>query len=65
VLGAKARAALAGRYAPGIEDVRAIAQLVLRHRVVTNFNAEAEGIDPVQIVDRLVEHLEPVAAGVS
>ena len=55
VLGAKARAALAGRYAPGIEDVRAIAQLVLRHRVVTNFNAEADGVKTDRIVEDLMK----------
>ena len=55
VLGAKARAALAGRYAPGIEDVRAIAQLVLRHRVVTNFNAEADGVKADRIVEDLIK----------
>ncbi|HET9886952.1 MAG TPA: AAA family ATPase [bacterium] len=65
VLGAKTRAILDGRYTPTTSDVRAVARAVLRHRLVTNFNAEAEGVDPVQIVDRLVEHLEPVAAGVS
>src|SRR5262249_29856237 len=43
ILGAKARAVLQGRYAPGIEDVRAVAPVVIRHRLVTNFNAEADG----------------------
>src|SRR5690606_9377013 len=42
VLGAKARAAMAGRAMPTYEDVRAVAPLVLRHRVVTNFQAEAD-----------------------
>ncbi len=60
VLGAKTRAILDGRYTPTTEDVRAVARAVLRHRIVTNFNAEAEGIDGVTIVDQLVEH---VAAG--
>ena len=55
VLGAKARAALAGRFAPGIEDVRAIAPLVLRHRIVTNFNAEADGVRADRIVDDLLK----------
>ena len=54
VLGAKTRAVLHGRYAPGIEDVRAIAPAVLRHRVVTNFTAEAEGIKPDRIVADLI-----------
>ena len=50
VLGAKTRAVLHGRFAPGIEDVRAMAHSVLRHRVVTNFTAEAEGIKPDRII---------------
>ena len=58
VLGAKARAALDGRPTPGIEDVRAIAHSVLRHRIVTNFNAEAEGVNADQIVDRLLTEIQ-------
>jgi MoxR-like ATPase len=54
VLGAKTRAVLHGRFAPGIEDVRAVALSVLRHRVVTNFTAEAEGVKPDRIVADLV-----------
>jgi MoxR-like ATPase len=54
VLGAKTRAVLQGRYAPGIEDVRAVAPAVLRHRVVTNFTAEAEGVKPDRIIADLV-----------
>lgn len=55
VLGAKARAALHGRYHAGLDDVRAVALPVLRHRIVTNFNAEAEGIKSDDIVRRLIE----------
>ena len=55
VLGAKALAALDGRAAPGLDDVRAVAPSVLRHRLVTNFNAEAEGVDADTIVGRLLE----------
>ena len=62
VLGAKTRAILHGRYVPIAEDIRAVARATLRHRIVTNFNAEADGIDPVDIVDRLVEHVRPVEA---
>ncbi len=54
VLGAKALAALEGRPAPGIEDVRAVAPSVLRHRLVTNFNAEAEGVDTDALIERLL-----------
>ena len=55
ILGAKARAVLQGRYFAGCEDVRAVACPVLRHRILTNFNAEAEGIKPDDIVRRLIE----------
>jgi len=55
VLGAKTRAILDGRPTPDIDDVRAVATPVLRHRLVTNFNADAEGVDAVKIVERLLE----------
>jgi MoxR-like ATPase len=55
VLGAKARAVLNGRYHADCEDVRAVAAPVLRHRIMTNFNAEAEGIKPDDIVRKLIE----------
>ena len=55
ILGAKARAILRGRYYVSAEDVRAIAHPVLRHRIITNFNAEADGIRPDDIVDKLLE----------
>jgi MoxR-like ATPase len=53
VLGAKARAVLHGRYYVSCEDIRAVAAPVLRHRILTNFNAEAEGVRPDDIVQRL------------
>ena len=55
VLGAKARAVLRGRLCAGVEDVQAAAYPVLRHRIVTNFNAEAEGIKPDEIIRRLIQ----------
>jgi MoxR-like ATPase len=55
ILGAKTRAILQGRPSPDIDDVKAIAAPVLRHRLVTSFAAEAEGVSPVQIVQRLLE----------
>ena len=55
VLGAKARAAFAGRFNVSCNDVRAVAKPVLRHRLFTNFNADADGVTPDQIVDRLLE----------
>jgi MoxR-like ATPase len=55
VLGAKARAVLHGRYYVNSEDIRAVAFPVLRHRIMTNFNAEAEGIKPDDIIRQLIE----------
>ena len=55
VLGAKTRAVLRGRFAPGIEDVQAVAASVLRHRIVTNFTAEAEGVKPERIIQELLK----------
>ena len=55
VLGAKTRAVLRGRFAPGIEDVRAVAPAVLRHRIITNFTAEAEGVKPDRIIEDLLK----------
>jgi MoxR-like ATPase len=55
VLGAKARAVLHGRYYASCEDIRAVAPPVLRHRIMTNFNAEAEGVKPDDIIQRLIE----------
>ncbi|MBI3553276.1 MAG: MoxR family ATPase [Elusimicrobia bacterium] len=55
VLGAKARAVLAGRFAASEDDVRAVAKPVLRHRVVLNFQAEAEGVSPDELVDKLLQ----------
>jgi MoxR-like ATPase len=55
ILGAKALAAMDGRAAVGVEDIRRAAVPALRHRVVTNFQAQAEGIDSVAVVKRLLE----------
>lgn len=55
VLGAKARAVLHGKTSVGTDDIKAVAKPVLRHRILTNFNAEAEGITTDDIVDRLIE----------
>jgi MoxR-like ATPase len=55
VLGAKARAALAGRPTPAADDVKAVAPAVLRHRIIPNFTAEADGISSLDIVAKLLE----------
>jgi MoxR-like ATPase len=54
VLGAKCHAAISGKYSPDIEDVKAIAENVLRHRVVRNYKAEAEGISIETIIKELL-----------
>jgi MoxR-like ATPase len=54
VLGAKARALTAGRYHVSYEDIRALAHPVLRHRVLTNFRAESEGVTSDSIIDDLL-----------
>jgi MoxR-like ATPase len=60
ILAAKARAVLHGRYYVSGEDIRAVAAPVLRHRIVTNFNAEADGFKSDDIVAHLVQTI-PVA----
>ncbi|HUT35285.1 MAG TPA: MoxR family ATPase [Planctomycetota bacterium] len=55
ILGGKARAILNGRYYVSTEDIRAVAHPVLRHRIIKNFNAEAEGMTADKLVDRLLE----------
>jgi MoxR-like ATPase len=59
LLAGKARAVLHGRPAVSIEDVRAVAPPVLRHRLLVNFQAEAEGVDAESIVSRLLDAVRP------
>ena len=54
VVGAKCNAVLNGKYSPDIEDVKAIAPAILRHRIVKNFKAEAEGISVEKIIEDLI-----------
>lgn len=55
VLGAKARAVMYGHYHISCEDIRAVSKPVLRHRILTSFNAEADGIDSLHIIDELLK----------
>ncbi|MDT3739568.1 MAG: MoxR family ATPase [Candidatus Kapabacteria bacterium] len=55
ILGAKSRAAFHGKFTPDIDDVKAAALPVLRHRIVTNFNAEADNVSANDIIKRVVE----------
>ncbi len=55
VLGAKARAVMYGRYHISCDDIRSVSKPVLRHRILTSFNAEADGIDSLHIIDELLK----------
>ncbi len=55
ILAAKANAALDNRLSPDIDDIKRTALPVLRHRIITNFNAEAENVTAMEIVRRLLE----------
>jgi MoxR-like ATPase len=63
VLGAKARALTEGRYHVSFDDIRALAHPVLRHRVLTNFHAQSEGITRDTLVDRLLESVSRPRSG--
>lgn len=58
ILGAKSRAALLGKFSPDIDDVKAVAVSVLRHRIVTNFNAEADNYTSEKIIQKLIEDIK-------
>jgi len=53
ILGAKAHAILNGEYSPSIDDVKAVAKPVLRHRLIMNFNAEADNLSVLDLIDKL------------
>ena len=59
ILAAKARAVMDGRYVASTEDVKAVVPSILRHRIITNFKAQAEGISSLFIIDRLLEGVVP------
>ena len=54
ILGAKCHAVINGKYSPDIEDVQAIAKPVLRHRIIRSYHAEAEGLSPDDIIEKLL-----------
>ncbi|MCK4428272.1 MAG: MoxR family ATPase [candidate division Zixibacteria bacterium] len=58
ILGAKTKAILDGRYTPSCEDVRLVAKPVLRHRIVTSFNAEADGVGTLEIIEKLLQDVK-------
>jgi MoxR-like ATPase len=63
ILGAKARAILRGRFNASCEDVRAVAPSVLRHRILLNFQAEAEKVDSDQVIKQLIETVPEPKSG--
>ena len=63
VLGAKARALTSGRYHVSFDDIRSMAHPVLRHRVLTNFHAQSEGISTDTLIDRLLESVAVPRSG--
>ena len=58
VLGAKAHAAVNGKYSPDAEDVKAVAPLVLRHRIVRNYKAEAEGVSTDNVIEKILQSVK-------
>jgi len=63
ILGAKARALINGRYNVSVEDIQALAYPVFRHRIITNFTAESEGLTSEHIIKRLIETVPAPASG--
>jgi MoxR-like ATPase len=59
ILAAKARAILNRRYVASVEDVQAVVPSILRHRIITNFKAQAEGITSLHIIERLLQEVHP------
>jgi MoxR-like ATPase len=62
VLGGKARALMSGRYAVDFDDIRKLALPVLRHRVLTNFHAESEGVSSTDVINKLLDAVVPVGS---
>ncbi len=58
ILGAKTKAILDGRYTPSCDDVKTVAKPVLRHRIVTSFNAEADGVGTLDIIEKLLQDVK-------
>jgi MoxR-like ATPase len=63
VLGGKARALTSGRYHVSFEDIRAVAHSVMRHRVLTNFHAQSEGVTSDSLIDKLIESVPAPRSG--
>jgi MoxR-like ATPase len=59
MLAAKARSIMNGRFVASVEDVRAVTPSILRHRIITNFRAQAEGITSLDVIDHLLKEIKP------
>jgi MoxR-like ATPase len=59
ILGSKAKAVLEGRFTPTTEDVKFIAPAVLKHRIVLNYRAEAEGVKPIDVINEILDKVKP------
>jgi MoxR-like ATPase len=55
ILAAKSKAVISGRFTPNIDDVKSVLIPVLRHRIIVNFNAEAEGMSTVSVINKLID----------
>jgi MoxR-like ATPase len=63
ILGSKARALMQGRHHVSVKDIQSLAKPILRHRVIPNFYAEAEGVSSDRIIDQLLDAVPPPASG--
>jgi MoxR-like ATPase len=59
ILAAKARAIIQGRYVASVEDVKGVVRSILRHRIITNFKAQAEGTTSLDVIDQLLKEVKP------
>ncbi|MBI5439640.1 MAG: AAA family ATPase [Deltaproteobacteria bacterium] len=59
ILAAKAKAVMEGRYVASVGDVRAVIEPILKHRIITNFKAQAEGITSLDVIERVLREIEP------
>jgi len=59
ILAAKAKAIMDGRYVASVEDVKSVIRPILKHRIITNFKAQAESITSLEVIDRLVKEVNP------
>jgi len=59
ILASKARAVMDGRYVASVEDIKAVLPSIMKHRIITNFKAQAEGITSLDIIERLLQGVKP------